>query len=498
MTAVFIHAFGHGSDRAVIRWFLGYHRALAQNEDTWRPMFISYLGLLAGLALLIWLALRGVNIIFASVVCSLVVVVTNGLPVATSLTEYYAFGNLGAFTFAGRFFLLFAAGAIFGRIMGESHAASSIALALVRVWGAHRALLITTLACAVLTYGGVVVFVVIFAMYPLGLRLLQEADIPKRLFCAALALGAGTFTLTSLPGTPSIHNVISSAALGTDLYAGGWLGLFGGALMFISGVWYLERERLRAAAAGEHFHAGPADRIPQKGTDTNEHPHWVRALLPLLIVIATIVLPRIAGLVGGEQLGSAAGPIYEILRFAVAQPILWPSFALVLGSLAALALFPRARRQVLGAFGHGTQDAILPLFNTAAVIGFGGVVTHTAGFSEFTQAMLEAPLPPLLSMFGSISLVAGITGSASGGLQIFMATMAQDYLALGIEPAVLHRLVTMASGGFDSLPHCGAVVAMLAITGLTHREAYRDVFVLTVVIPVVATLLTIGLAALVY
>ena len=111
--------------------------------------------------------------------------------------------------------------------MGDSHAATSIALALVRKLGAHRALWITTLSCAMLTYGGVVVFVVIFAIYPLGLRLLQEADIPKRLFCAALALGAGTFTLSALPGTPSIQNVISAVALKTDLFAGGWLGVAG-------------------------------------------------------------------------------------------------------------------------------------------------------------------------------------------------------------------------------------------------------------------------------
>lgn len=461
-------------------------------------MFISYLGLLAGLVLLIWLALRGVNIIFASVLCSVVVIVSNGLPLAAGLGEYYAFGNLGAFTFAGRFFLLFAAGAIFGRIMGESHAASSIAMAMVRAWGAHRALWITTLACAVLTYGGVVVFVVIFAMYPLGLRLLQEADIPKRLFCGALALGAGTFTLTALPGTPSIHNVISSVALGTDLYAGGWLGLFGGFLMFASGMWYLERERVRAEVRGERFRPGPLDRIPERGSDTGDHPNWVVALLPLLLVIGTILVPRIARMAMGDSLAQGSGPLFGVLQFAVSQPILWPSFALLLGGLAALALFPGARKQVLGAFGHGTQDAVLPLFNTAAVIGFGGVVTHTAGFEQFTQSMLQAPLPPLLSMFASISLVSGITGSASGGLQIFMSTMAPDFVAMGIEAPVLHRLVTMAAGGFDSLPHCGAVVAMLAITGLTHREAYRDIFVITVAIPVVATLLTMGLSVLIY
>ncbi|MGW8367832.1 MAG: GntT/GntP/DsdX family permease, partial [Gammaproteobacteria bacterium] len=204
---------------------------------------MAYIGLIGGVALLIWLALRGINIIFAALLSSLVVVFTNDLPVAEALTEYFSFGPLGAFTFAGKFFLLFAAGAMFGRVMGESHAAASIALALSDRLGTHRALWITTLA-----YGGVVVFVVIFAIYPLGLKLFHQANIPKRLFCGALALGAGTFTLTSLPGTPSIHNVIASVALGTDLFAGGWYGLLGAVIMFALGMWYLEDQRIRAAA----------------------------------------------------------------------------------------------------------------------------------------------------------------------------------------------------------------------------------------------------------
>ncbi len=453
---------------------------------------MGYLGLLGGLALLIWLALRGVNIVFASILCSLVVIFSNGLPLADGLTQFYAFGPLGAFTFAGKFFLLFVGGAIFGRIMGDSHAATSIALALVRVWGAERALLISTLACALLTYGGVVVFVVIFAMYPLGLKLLQEANIPKRLFLGAIALGAGTFTLTALPGTPSIHNVIPSVHLGTDLYAGGWLGVFGGIMMFAGGIWYLERERLKAKANGECFVPGAQDRIGEGDENTSDYPHWFTALMPLVLVLFTILAPRIFNMFLGSDQVQEQGPIYELLDFASSQPILWPSIALILGSLLAVVLFPSIRAKALETFGHGTQEAVMPLINTAAVIGFGGVVTHTVGFQQFTHLMGDSNWPPLLSMFASISLVSGLTGSASGGLQIFMETMAQDYLAMGIDPAILHRLVVMASGGFDSLPHCGAVVAMLTITGLTHREAYKDMAIITVAIPVLATLITLG------
>lgn len=454
---------------------------------------MEYIGLVGSVVLLIWLALRGVDIIFAALLCSLLVIVTNGLPIATGLTDYFSFGSLGAFTFAGKFFLLFAAGAMFGRVMGESHAAASVALALVAKLGAHRALWITALACALLTYGGVVVFVVIFAMYPLGLKLLQEADIPKRLFCAALALGAGTFTLTALPGTPSIHNVISSVALGTDLFAGFWIGLVGGVLMFFLGIWYLERQRKIAAERGEGFEPGPRDKIVE--LDQSDYPHWILACLPLAVVLLTIILPRVFLQILDLQAMASESAFVNLLSFANSQPVVWPSIALFIGTLLAAIIFPTMRGNALHVIGSGTQDSIMPLINTAAVIGFGGVVTQTAVFAQSTQFVLESSLPPLISMFMSVSLVSAITGSASGGLQIFMQTMAPAYQEMGIAPEIIHRISTMASGGFDSLPHCGAVVAMLTITQLTHKQAYRDVGIITVVIPVTVTLLMLAMVA---
>jgi len=452
--------------------------------------FVGYAGLLASVFLLIWLALRGIDIIFAALVSAIVIILTNQLAFAESLLSGFALGKLGAFTFAGKFFLLFAAGAIFGRVMGDSGAAASVALALIRRMGAEKALIVTTLSCALLTYGGVVVFVVIFAMYPLGLQLLKEADIPKRLFCAALALGAGTFTLTALPGTPSIQNVISATALNTSLFAAPWLGMIGGITMFAVGLWYLETQRRLAHDRAEGFEPGPRDQL----IDVNAEPlpHWALALSPLVVVLGTIMLPRLFLAADVAGTGSAA----QLLEFANNQPVVWPSIALLLGSVQAALLFPRVRYRALLVMGQGTQDAILPLINTSAVIGFAGVVTQTQGFQTFLTLAVDSGLPPLLSVFGSISLISAITGSASGGLQIFMQTLGPQYLEMGLEPEVLHRVATIASGGFDSLPHCGAVVAMLTITQLTHKQAYRDVGMITVVIPVIATLVTIGAASL--
>jgi H+/gluconate symporter-like permease len=454
---------------------------------------MANLGLLFSLALLIWLVLRGVNVILASLLAAIAVALSNGLPVSDSLLQHYATGRSGAFTFAGQFFLIFFAGAIFGKVMAEGKATTSIALLFRDLLGRERVLWIIMLACALLTYGGVVVFVVIFAVYPLALELARDANTPKRLLAGAAALGAGTFTMTALPGTPSIHNVIAARALGTDLFAAPLLGIVAALIMIGLGMAYLERERRRALARGEGFDPAPSEHVPEDEELERGLPHWGVALTPLVVVLAIIIVPRVLAAFlpvdGGSQLA-------QVVAFAGRQPVFWPSLALGVGTLLALLMLPRLSGKRMGSLGRGTNEAILPIMNTAAIIGFGGVVIQTIGFKQFSGLVVETGLPPLLSAFLSMSTVAGITGSASGGLQIFMASLAPRYLEMGIEPEVLHRVATLASGGFDSLPHCGAIVVMLTIMGLSYRNAYRDIAIVTIVVPVMATLAVIALAAL--
>ena len=452
---------------------------------------LANLGLLFSLGLLIWLVLRGVNVILASLLAAVMVAVSNGLPVSESLLEHYATGRSGAFTFAGQFFLIFFAGAIFGKLMAEGRATTSIALLFRDLLGRERVLWIIMLACALLTYGGVVVFVVIFAVYPLALDLARDANTPKRLLAGAAALGAGTFTMTALPGTPSIHNVIAARALGTDLFAAPLIGLAAAALMVVFGMAYLERERKRALARGEGFDPAPSEHVPDDEEIEQGLPHWGVALLPLAVVLFIIIGPRVAAVfldVEGDFM------LARVVAFAAAQPVFWPSMALAVGSLLALVLLPRLSGKRMGSLGRGTNEAILPIMNTAAIIGFGGVVIQTVGFRQFAGLVVDTGLPPLLSAFLSVSTVAGITGSASGGLQIFMASLAPRYLEMGIDPEVLHRISTLASGGFDSLPHCGAIVVMMTIMGLSYRKAYKDIAIVTIVVPVAATLAVMALA----
>jgi H+/gluconate symporter-like permease len=256
-------------------------------------------------------------------------------------------------------------------MMATSGAAASVAGAIVGWLGVKRTVLVTVFACAVLTYGGVVLFVVIFTMYPLGIALMREANLPKRLFCGAAALGAGTFTMTALPGTPSIHNVIAASALGTDLFAGVLPGLAAAFVMFVAGLWYLEDQWRRAVRKGEGYISNARDKEMEKLAPCLEHaPGWGLSTLPLVVVLGTILVPRLTtglGLVDDDT--ALIGPVFA---FANAQPIVWPSLALVLGSVFCVAAFRSMRQRSLEALGAGANDSIMPLLNTAAVIGFGG------------------------------------------------------------------------------------------------------------------------------
>src|SRR5690606_8882222 len=196
--------------------------------------------------------------------------------------------------FAGKFFLLFLCGAIFGKAMATSQAAKSIAVAITRGLGVKHTLLVGMVVCALLTYGGVVVFVVVFTMYPLGITLMREAILPKRIWCDATYIVAGNFTMSALPGSPSIHDVIAASVLGTDLFAGGWIGLFAAVVMAGLGMWYVEREWRLARATGEGFVENELDRrMEQHIGDPNEAPPWRLEMLPLGQYLAVVMLPRL-------------------------------------------------------------------------------------------------------------------------------------------------------------------------------------------------------------
>jgi H+/gluconate symporter-like permease len=397
------------------------------------------------------------------------------------------------------YFPVFLLGAVFGKLIEISGFSKSIVAATIKVVGAQRAMLSIVLVCALLTYGGVSLFVVVFAVYPFAAELFRQSDIPKRLIPGTIALGAFTFPMDALPGTPQIQNIIPTSFFGTTSWAAPVLGTLGGVFILLLGMSYLEWRRRVAMRAGEGY-GGDLRNEPEifRG-DRLAHP--LIAILPLVLVgVANFAFTKlIPGFYGDSQsfvpavIGNPAPVVQEVSKVAA----IWAVQGALLVGIVAVILF--AWRPVMASFAEGTRSAIggalLASMNTASEYGFGAVIAALPGFLVVANALQAIP-NPLVNEAVSVTALAGITGSASGGMSIALAAMADSFIvnanAAGIPMDVLHRVAAMASGGMDTLPHNGAVITLLAVTGLTHRQSYKDVFAITV-IKTLAVFFIIGL-----
>ena len=449
---------------------------------------MSFLIVLAALCFLMWVAYRGYSVIlFAPIAALGAVFLTDPGLVAPMFTGLFMDKMVG---FLKLYFPVFLLGAVFGKLIEVSGFSKSIVAATIRVVGAQRAMLAIVLVCALLTYGGVSLFVVVFAVYPFAAELFRQGDIPKRLIPGTIALGAFTFTMDALPGTPQIQNIIPTTFFKTDTWAAPVLGTIGGMFILVLGLMYLEWRRRVALRAGEGY-GDPASLLNEPSAFTGGRlANPLIALLPLLLVgisnkLFTVLIPQYYGSEHAfipAVVGNPAPVVQEVSKIAAIWAV---QGALLVGILCVLAF---AWKPVIASFAEGTKSAIggalLAAMNTASEYGFGAVIAALPGFLVVANALSAIP-DPLVNEAITVSALAGITGSASGGMSIALAAMSETFIAnaqaAGIPMDVLHRVASMASGGMDTLPHNGAVITLLAVTGLTHRQAYKDIFAITLI-----------------
>lgn len=455
--------------------------------------------ILLALGLLMFVAYRGFSVILFAPICALFAVLltepSNVLPFFSSVFMDKMVG------FIKNYFPVFLLGAIFGKVVEMSGLAESIAKTIVRSLGTKRAMLSIVLLGAILTYSGVSLFVAVFAIFPFAAQLFRQANIPKRLIPGTIALGAFTFTMDALPGTPQIQNVIPTSFFKTDIYAAPVLGILGGVFVLVVGLLYLESRRKKAERAGEGYFgfesetAASAEAVPGKEEVTTnlstEQPllRQILAFVPLILVGVTNKLFVTAipkwypngfdfTKVGLDSLG-----VVDVTAFVGIWAV---EMALIVGIVSTI-LFDW--NKVMQNFKDGINTSIggslLATMNTAAEYGFGGVIAALPGFAVISGGISGTFTNPLVNGAVTTTTLAGITGSASGGMGIALSAMSETYnkaiAAANIPPEVMHRVISMASGGMDTLPHNGAVITLLAVTGLTHKQSYRDIFAITII-----------------
>ncbi|NOG73286.1 GntP family permease [Roseicella sp. DB1501] len=437
---------------------------------------------LAALGFLMLVAYRGYSVIlFAPVAALGAVLLTDPAAVLPVYTGLFMEKMVG---FVKLYFPAFMLGAVFGKLIELSGFSRAIVAAVIGLAGRERAILAIVLVCNLLTYGGVSLFVVVFAVYPFAAEAFRQADIPKRLIPGTIALGAFSYTMDALPGTPQIQNIIPSTFFQTDAWAAPLLGLAGAGFIFTLGIAYLSWRIRQAAARGEGYGSGHANE-PERATD--ERPvHPAIAVAPLVVVfLLNLAFTRLVPvLYGPSHVTELAGLEQPITTAVPAVAAIWAvQLALLCGILTVLAL---GWRGIAGRFAEGSRAAVagalLASLNTASEYGFGAVIAALPGFLVIREALAAIP-NPLVNTAVAVTALAGITGSASGGMSIALAAMAEQFKAAasaaGIPFEVLHRVAAMASGGMDTLPHNGAVITLLAVTGLTHRQSYGDIFAVT-------------------
>ncbi len=447
---------------------------------------IAVLIALAALGLLITAAYRGHSVIlFAPIAALLAVLATDPALVAPLFSGLFMDKLAG---FLKNYFPVFLLGAVFGKLFEISGFSDGLVSGVLKLMGPRRAIPAVVAVCALLTYGGVSLFVVVFAAYPFAAAMFRRADIPKRLLPATIVLGGATFTMDSLPGTPQIQNIIPTGFFGTTAWAAPVLGVIGAVFILSIGLVYLERARRQALARGEGYGAEHLNEpaLAQGGEQVVVHP--ALALLPLLVVALTnlaltYAIPHVYPASIVVDLPSLPHPLATPRDTVVA---IWAvEGALVAGVLTVVGLaFARVLRTFAAQTKTAISGALLASLNTASEYGFGAVIAVLPGFLLIRDSLQAVP-NPLVNEAISITTLSAVTGSASGGMSIALGALGDRFIAsaqaAGISPEVLHRVASMASGGMDTLPHNGAIITILAVTGLTHRQAYGNIFCLTLI-----------------
>lgn len=426
---------------------------------------LSMIGLIGGLLLLIILTLRGINLFISAPLCAVVVALCSGVPILTGEVNFVSAYMDGFAGFVAAWFFMFLLGSMFGKFMEDTGAADSVARWIISKLGRKQAVLAVVLACAILTYGGVSVFVVAFSVYPMALSLFKDANLPRRFIPAALAFGSVTFTMTSA-GSPEIQNWIPVKYLGTSPYAAWEVSLVVAVLMATFGYWWLRRIINRAIANGEQFEAREGDPILLD----RKLPSPISGLLPLIVVLG--------------------------LSFTFHESLQQNALIVaLLGGVIAIAVinFKHFHKPQV-AIQEATTGALVAIGNTAAVVGFGSIAKITPAFESAVTAMTQLPGNELVGAAVAVSVIAGLTGSASGGQAIALPEVGPHYLAAGVNPDQLHRIVSISSGALDSLPHNGYVVTTIrAICNEKHSAAYWAVAAVTVVVPLLGLAVAISL-----
>lgn len=453
---------------------------------------IEIFAIFASIVLLMYFAYKGVSIlILAPALACITVLCSVDSSLLASYTEIFM-KKLGGFT--ATYLPIFMLSAIFGKVVEVTGSAKVIANSVTRFVGKEHAVMSVILSCAIMTYGGISLFVVVFAVYPIASELFRSSNLPKRFIPAAIAVGAFTFTMTALPGTPAIQNIIPGSYFGTNTFAAPGIGIIASLMMLFLGYGWINCEIRKAISRGEKYSSEDKKSATIGRVAHYKANHIAAAFIPVVAVILLnfICSKYIFPNVGGSMLNPAKYGNVDLKSVISNWAIITALFCAIFLSVAFNYKKFKTLKRFLKVLNEGIESSFAPIFNTASVVGYGAVINSLSAFNIIKNFIIGINAGvPTVSIAIATGVLAGITGSASGGMIIALDSLAKTYMemaaASGIDPELIHRIVAVSSGSLDTLPHNGAVITLLAICKLTHKESYKDIFVVSLLVPAIVT-----------
>ena len=423
---------------------------------------IGLAGIIAALVFLTVAVYKGWSILYSSVISAIIIALTNGMDLYEALTVNY----VSSFTsYAANYFILFCEGAMLGKLYDSSGAAWKIGKTVVDKCGTKFALVGYIAVAAILEYGGISTFVICFVLLPLAKPIFRETHTPWYMWPAITIVPIiGPELMT--PGGLQSHNIIPTQVLGTDLMAAPVMGaVFTVAYFAICGVYFVWELKRAQKVAWKRDSLPPVDES-DAAVNYESAPSMVAAVIPIL-----------------------AGVL--LINFAKLQPI----YGLGVSVILCIILFYRniPTGKMVPTLNEGFANGVMPLIMVTAVVGIAQVVSSTDAFTVIRDSLLNftstSKVATAFSVVGITNIMALICGSASGAIAMTLEMFSDAWLAAGLDPEWIHRVVTTASGGFDTVPWNSFVVLILSMGKLTHKQAYMPVFWVSLVAPILIALL---------
>ena len=423
---------------------------------------IGLAGIIAALVFLTVAVYKGWSILYSSVISAIIIALTNGMDLYEALTVNY----VSSFTsYAANYFILFCEGAMLGKLYDSSGAAWKIGKTVVDKCGTKFALVGYIAVAAILEYGGISTFVICFVLLPLAKPIFRETHTPWYMWPAItiVPIIAGELMM---PGGLQSHNIIPTQVLGTDLMAAPVMGaVFTVAYFAICGVYFVWELKRAQKVAWKRDSLPPVDES-DAAVNYESAPAMVAAVIPIL-----------------------AGVL--LINFAKLQPIYGLGVSVILCILLFYRNIPTGK--MVPTLNEGFANGVMPLIMVTAVVGIAQVVSSTDAFTVIRDSLLNftstSKVATAFSVVGITNIMALICGSASGAIAMTLEMFSDAWLAAGLDPEWIHRVVTTASGGFDTVPWNSFVVLILSMGKLTHKQAYMPVFWVSLVAPILIALL---------